>query len=152
VTSIPNPPGAWTIGDHLPPLDLPPVDRLSLIRYAAASGDFNPIHLVDEDAERAGLPGIIQHGMLTMAQLGALFTPWLAEGFIESFQTRFTGMLALGESLRLSATVTAIENRADGDRVTFTIDASTTDGRPIATGTLEFRRYAAPAPDAGRTP
>lgn len=50
-------------GDRLESITLLPVSRLDLIKYAGASGDFNPIHTIDEAAEKAGLPGMIAHGM-----------------------------------------------------------------------------------------
>ncbi|WP_029268687.1 MaoC/PaaZ C-terminal domain-containing protein, partial [Virgibacillus alimentarius] len=64
------------IGESLDPITLQPVSRLDLIKYAGASGDFNPIHTIDAAAEKAGLPGIIAHGMWTMGNLSKLFTPY----------------------------------------------------------------------------
>jgi len=129
----------WTVGDRLEERELPPVDRMALVRYAGASGDFNPIHIVDEEAKRTGLPGIIQHGMLTMAQMGTLVSPYLANGFVEHFQTRFVGMLFLGERLTIGGEVTAVEAHADDQTITFDLHARTHEGRQIAKGTLRFR-------------
>ncbi len=56
------------VGDELPKLTVLP-DRLTPVRYAGASGDFNPIHVDDEFAQRVGLPGRIMHGLWTMAQV-----------------------------------------------------------------------------------
>ncbi|MDQ0340810.1 acyl dehydratase [Caldalkalibacillus uzonensis] len=63
----------WNIGQELDPLTIPPVSRLELIKYAGASGDYNPIHTIDEEAAKAGLSGVIAHGMLTMAKMARLF-------------------------------------------------------------------------------
>ncbi|HEY8532383.1 MAG TPA: MaoC family dehydratase [Micromonospora sp.] len=52
------------------------VTRADLIRYAGASGDFNPIHWSDRVATAVGLPGVIAHGMLTMALVGRAVTEW----------------------------------------------------------------------------
>ena len=134
-------PRDWTVGTDLPERVLRPVDRLSLIRYAGASGDFNPIHTIDEEAREAGLPGVIQHGMLTMAQMGLLLTPYIEDGFIELFQTRFVGMLPLGETLRLGGRVTAVEPRENGVRFSCDVHARTTEGRAIARGSLRFVWY-----------
>ena len=71
---------AWKVGDELKVQTLPPITRLQLIKYAGASGDFNPIHTIDAAAEEAGLPGIIAHGMLTLATMGLLFSPYLEDG------------------------------------------------------------------------
>jgi acyl dehydratase len=55
------------------------VTRADLIRYAGASGDFNPIHWSDRVATGVGLPGVIAHGMFTMALAGRAVTTWLGD-------------------------------------------------------------------------
>ncbi|ARI76469.1 MaoC/PaaZ C-terminal domain-containing protein [Halobacillus mangrovi] len=90
-------------GDSLEPVTLEPVSRIDLIKYAGASGDYNPIHTIDEEAEKAGLPGIIAHGMWTMGNLAKLFTPYYEEGFIQNYSIRFKGMVFLGDVLTLHA-------------------------------------------------
>jgi len=62
--------GQIEVGETLPVIGLEPVSRLDLIKYAGASGDFNPIHTIDEEAERAGLPGNIAKGIGTIGQSG----------------------------------------------------------------------------------
>lgn len=130
----------WSLGDSLEPLDLPPVTRLDLVKYAGASGDYNPIHTIPEEAAKAGLPGVIQHGMLTMAQMARLFSPWLGAGVLERFQTRFRGMLFPGERLRIGGEVTGVEASDEGgQRYLFDVTAETSEGRTIATGSATFR-------------
>jgi acyl dehydratase len=85
---------SWAVGDELEGHTLPPVDRMRLITYAGASGGFNPIHLVDEAAKEAGLPGNIAHGMLTVATMGLLFFPYLEHGYVKGFRSRFLGMVS----------------------------------------------------------
>jgi acyl dehydratase len=76
-------------------LDLPErtfrVTRLDLVKYAGASGDFNPIHWSDRFAASVGLPGVIAHGLLTMALVGRALTEWAGNpaGIID-FNVRFT--------------------------------------------------------------
>jgi acyl dehydratase len=53
--------------------------RQDLVRYAGAAGDFNPIHWSDRVAAAVGLPGVIAHGMLTMALAGRLLTDWAGD-------------------------------------------------------------------------
>jgi acyl dehydratase len=65
-------------GDELPPLEVR-VRRADLVRYAGASLDFNPIHWNDKVAESVGLPGVIAHGMLTMALAGRIVTNWTGD-------------------------------------------------------------------------
>jgi acyl dehydratase len=78
-----------TAGTELPPLDVR-VRRADLVRYAGASLDFNPIHWNDRVAEDVGLPGVIAHGMLTMAVAGRLVTDWLGDpGRILEYSARF---------------------------------------------------------------
>jgi acyl dehydratase len=55
------------------------VTRADLVRYAGASGDFNPIHWSDRVASSVGLPGVIAHGMLTMALAGEALAAWLGD-------------------------------------------------------------------------
>lgn len=82
-------------GESLESITLPPVSRIDLIKYAGASGDFNPIHTIDEEATAAGLPGIIAHGMWTMGNLTKLFTPYLEDGLVTDYQIRFRGWYSL---------------------------------------------------------
>jgi acyl dehydratase len=67
------------------------VTRADLVRYAGASGDFNPIHWNDRTAANVGLPGVIAHGMFTMALAGRALVTWAADpaGVVE-FGVRFT--------------------------------------------------------------
>ncbi len=67
------------------------VTRADLIRYAGASGDFNVIHWSDRLATRVGLPGVIAHGMYTMALVGRAVTTWAgAPDAVVEFSVRFS--------------------------------------------------------------
>ncbi|MGC5050088.1 MaoC family dehydratase [Micromonospora sp. DT48] len=67
------------------------VTRADLIRYAGASGDFNPIHWSDRFATKVGLPGVIAHGMFTMALVGRAVTAWAGSpDAVVDFGVRFT--------------------------------------------------------------
>ena len=67
------------------------VTRADLVRYAGASGDFNPIHWNDRIATTVGLPGVIAHGMFTMALVGRAVTEWAgAPDAVVEFGVRFT--------------------------------------------------------------
>jgi acyl dehydratase len=77
-------------GDQLDPQTYR-VTRADLVRYAGASGDFNPIHWSDRVATGVGLPGVIAHGMLTMALAGRAVTTWTGDpGSIVEYGVRFT--------------------------------------------------------------
>ncbi|MFC4018296.1 MaoC family dehydratase [Micromonospora sp. GCM10011542] len=67
------------------------VTRADLVRYAGASGDFNPIHWSDRVATKVGLPGVIAHGMFTMALVGRALTEWAgAPDAVVDYNVRFT--------------------------------------------------------------
>lgn len=76
-----------------------PITRTDLIRYAAASRDHNAIHWSQTFAERAGLPGVIAHGMLTMGAAVQLVSDWAGDpGAVVDYQTRFTGMVPVADT------------------------------------------------------
>lgn len=84
------------VGDVLPELVLPAIDRTLLCRFAGASGDFNPIHIDIDLARRAGMPDVIVHGMLGMTWLGRLLTGWRPQSHLRSFSVRFVALTHLG--------------------------------------------------------
>lgn len=67
------------------------VNRADLVRYAGASGDFNPIHFNERFATEVGLPGVIAHGMFTMSAAVQLVSDWAGDpSAVIDYQTRFT--------------------------------------------------------------
>lgn len=97
-------------GDELPVLQVR-VTRAGLIRYAGASGDFNPIHWNERFAREVGLPDVVAHGMLTMALANRLVTTWIGDpGAIVECRVRFTRPVVVpddgqGALVELSGTV-----------------------------------------------
>ncbi|MFV0134261.1 MaoC family dehydratase [Streptomyces sp. HMX87] len=78
------------VGTELPAQSFP-VTRATLVRYAGASGDFNPIHWNEKFATDVGLPDVIAHGMFTMAEAIRVVTDWAGDpGAIVEYGTRFT--------------------------------------------------------------
>lgn len=101
-------------GDQLPALTVP-ITRGDLVRYAGASGDFNPIHYSESFAREVGLPDVIAHGMLTMALAGRLVTEWTGDpGAIVDYGVRFTRPVVVpdneGTELHVSGKVSAVED------------------------------------------
>ncbi len=129
---------SWENGQELESLTLPAVDRLTLIKYAGASGDYNPIHTIDQMATDLGLPSVIQHGMLTMAEVGRLFSPFLDRGLLGEFQTRFKGMVFLGDVLTVGGKVTGVEETPHGKSYKFDIYSRNQKGEDVATGKATF--------------
>ncbi|TDC49835.1 dehydratase [Jiangella ureilytica] len=94
------------------------ITRENLIRYAGASGDFNPIHWNERVATSVGLPNVIAHGMLTMGLAGRLLTDWLGDpAAVVEYGARFARPVVvpdddIGVAVRVAASVTQV--RDDG--------------------------------------
>lgn len=125
------------IGKALDEIQLKPVDRLTLIKYAGASGDYNPIHTIDDEAKQAGLPGIIAHGMWTMGNLSKLFTSFYEEGFIQNYKIRFKGMVFLKDVITLKAELT----EKTGNTLCFLVEAINQKGDRVLKGEVTFQLY-----------
>jgi acyl dehydratase len=116
---------ALTAGAALPAATYP-VTRLSLVRYCGASGDFNVIHWNERIARAVGLPDVIAHGMLTMAQAGRYVTDWAGPGaIVTEFGVRFSSMVVVpdddqGAAIEVSG---QIEDKLDGNRVAIALTA-----------------------------
>jgi acyl dehydratase len=94
------------------------VDRAMFVRYAGASGDFNPIHWNEDFAKSAGYPSVFAQGMFTAGVLGTFLTNWVGEDKVRRFRTRFTGQVWPDEKIVCSGKVTKVyeqdgEQRAD---------------------------------------
>lgn len=91
------------------------VTRADLVRYAGASGDFNPIHWSDRVATSVGLPGVVAHGMYTLALAGRALTGWVGDpARVVTFGGRFTKPVVVpdddqGTTVSVSGVVTAVE-------------------------------------------
>lgn len=110
--------------------------RESLVRYAGASGDVNPIHYRDDVAARVGLPGVLAHGMLTMGLAVETIVPWLGDGGrILEYGTRFTRPVVVGPDagadVHVVATVGAVDEEAGTARIDLavTVDDKTVLGK-----------------------
>ena len=133
-------PPVWKAGDELEERTPPPIDRGQLRKYAEASGDPNPIHLSDEAAKTAGLPGVIAHGMLTVATMGLLFSPYLEHGHVKTFRSRFSGMVFVGDVLRVGGRATEVQETDEGRLHTFEVYARREEDT-VASGEVGFLVY-----------
>ncbi|MEK9198406.1 MaoC/PaaZ C-terminal domain-containing protein [Ureibacillus sp. 179-F W5.1 NHS] len=118
-------------------MTLEPVTRMDLIKYSGASGDFNPIHTIDEEAKKAGLPGIIAHGMWTMGNLSKLFTPYYEEGYIQDYSIRFAGMVFLNDVLTLNAQLVEQTDEA----LHFKVNVTNQHDKEVVKGKVKFALY-----------
>jgi acyl dehydratase len=108
-----------------------PIERADLVRYAGASGDFNPIHWNERFATSVGLPNVIAHGMYTMAVAARVVTDWAGDpGAVVEYRVRFTRPVVVpdpeGAVLNVSAVVagTRDDGLVDVD-LTATVDGQT---------------------------
>ena len=137
-------------GDELPGF-VATVTRGDLVRYAAASGDANPIHLDDAAARAAGLPGVVAHGMATLAIAGRLVTAWAGPGAeVAVLRTRFPRPLVVpvdgGAELSVAGRVAEVAD--DG---TVRVDLTVTSGGTavLLQARAVVRPAAAPGADRG---
>ena len=93
------------VGDTLPALQLPVVDRTTLALFAGASGDHNRVHIDIDYVRAAGMPDVFAHGMLSMAWLGRLLTQWTDQRQLRSFGVRFQGITHLGHQITCTGKV-----------------------------------------------
>jgi acyl dehydratase len=114
-------------------------DRYLTVRYAGASGDFNPIHVDEEFAKQVGLPGRILHGLWTMAQVARAHTEALggARGpaSLERLSVQFRGMGVMEEEVVVTGTVREV----DGDRAIVDSEATQRGKRIIRNGEATIR-------------
>jgi acyl dehydratase len=98
------------VGDALPEV-ADTIERLDLIRYAGASGDFNPIHWSDEIARAVGLPGVIAHGMYSMAVAARMVSGWAGDpAAIKRLKVRFSAMIEPGQTLTANGEVAEVDD------------------------------------------
>jgi acyl dehydratase len=102
-------------GDEGPSL-VHELTRTDLVRYAGASGDFNPMHHDEVAAQGAGLPSVFGHGMFSMGLLGKAITDYVGIGNLKRYKVRFTKQTWPGETLTSRVVVTG-KREADGERL-----------------------------------
>lgn len=109
------------------------IDRALLVRYAGASGDFNPIHYNERVAREVGLDGVIAHGMATMGLAGAAVTDWAGDpGAVIDYGVRFTRQVLVPDPGEVELTVTGRVGALDPDARTVRVDlAVTVDGKSV---------------------
>ncbi len=127
------PAGSLTVGDVVAERTFT-LTRDSLVRYAGASGDFNPIHYRDDIAQSVGLPGVLAHGMLTMGLAVQPVIDWLGtSGWVSEYQVRFTRPVpvdaATGASLAVVAKVGVVDEAGARIDLTVTLDEATVLGK-----------------------
>ena len=112
-----------------------PVTRADLRAYAEASGDPNPIHLDPEVAAAVGLPGVIAHGMLTLALAARAVREWTGDAEVVELGARFAGMVVVpeeGTSLELTGKVVGVTDGLATISLTATCEGAKVLAAPTA--------------------
>ena len=110
------------VGTELPPLSVP-LQRVNLVMYAGASGDFNPIHWNERFAKAVGLPDVIAHGMLTMASAGRIVTDWVGDpGAVVEYGVRMTRPVVVSDDDKGALVVITAVVGAKNDDGTVRVD------------------------------
>ncbi len=131
---------AIEVGTQLPPLTVH-LTRADLVRYAGASGDFNPIHWSDRAATALGLEGVLAHGMLTMGTALRVVTDWIGDpARVVAYSTRFTKPVFVpdddtGAEVSFNGTVSAVSD----DVATVTVEAVCAGVKVLGAARVEVR-------------
>jgi acyl dehydratase len=124
------------IGDDIPTLNTKPITHLQLVRYAGASGDFNPLHTDPKVGETIGTGGIIAHGMLIMGFVGQMVSDYVGPQGLRKFGVRFKGMTHLDDVITCSGKITE-KHEIDGETlITGTVQAKDQRGDVKVNGTF----------------
>lgn len=113
-----------TVGQELPERVVGPLTQADVLRFAGASGDFNPLHYDTELARRAGFDAPVAMGQMTAGIVGAWLTDWCGVERLAEFEVRFVAPVLVGDTITLTGSVT---------------DVVTDDGREIARLTVAAR-------------
>jgi acyl dehydratase len=114
--------------------------RDSLVRYAGASGDFNPIHYRDDVAVSVGLPGVLAHGMLTMGLAVQCVVDWAGDpARVIDYQVRFTRPVLVDAQTGAAVGVSAKVGALDADTNVARIDLTVTCGGETVIGKAQIR-------------
>ncbi|MBI4965040.1 MAG: dehydratase [Desulfomonile tiedjei] len=121
------------VDDIMPVLVKAPIDQVQLVKYAGASGDFNPLHFDPEFGKAVGIGGVIAQGMLIAGFVGQAMTNWVPKKYIRKFGVRFAGMTRLGDVV----TVTGVVKEKTGNRIVCDLEAKNQNGALLVVGSFE---------------
>lgn len=127
------------VGEAIPKLVKPGVSHIQLVRYAGASGDFNPLHTDPKFGEMVGTGGIIAHGMLIMGFVGQMLSDYVGPLALRKFDVRFKGMTRLDDVITCTGHITE-KHEVDGEggegRIAGKVQAADQNGDVKVSGTF----------------
>src|SRR5438874_11229556 len=132
------------VGDDLPPLTKPAIDRVQIVRYAASSGDFNRLHLDEPYAHAVGFPGLFAPGMLAMAFVGQLLTAWLRRGHVRKLGARFIKLVWPGDELTCHGRIAELRRETGACYADVELWAENQKGELVLRGQATCELYESP--------
>jgi len=124
------------LGQAIPPFVIEGVGRPDFVRYAGASGDFNPIHFDDEFARGAGNPSVFGHGMLTAGLLATCVARFVGAEALRNYRVRFATRVWPGDTITCAGTVTKVYREGDETRIDGELTATNQNGEAVVSGTF----------------
>jgi len=113
------------------------VTRTDLVKYAGASGDFNPLHYDDAFARSAGLPGVMAHGMFSAGLLGSFLASWIEDRQVRRFKLRFRAPVWPGDTVHARGSVTRIRQSGSTTVAELALALCRDDRSEVVTATAE---------------
>jgi acyl dehydratase len=123
-------------GAAIPPFVVEDLTRTDLVRYAGASGDFNPIHHDEHFAGAAGNPTVFGHGMLTAGLVARCITDFVGAGSLRRYKVRFATRVWPGDTITCAGRVTKRYEDAGESRIDGEVTATTQRGETAVSGTF----------------
>lgn len=131
------------IGDELPEVLTPPIDRLRIAYMAVSMRDPNLVHVEDSYAAKSGLPSVIAHGTFVTSYAGAAISRAVGVDAVRRIRVDVTAPVFPGDVLRTQAVVTGAEPAADGQLLTIDVTVTNQDGVRVGRGTASVEQPAA---------
>ena len=124
-----------SVGDKHEAIVVENIQRTHIVKYAGASGDFNPLHHDDGIAQNmAGYPSVFAHGMLSMGLTGRMLTDWLGATSLKKYGVRFTKQVWPGDTLTAKGQVTAVAEEGGKQLVTIRVVTVNQNGESVVEG------------------
>src|SRR6266478_4001325 len=137
------------VGDDLPPLTKPAIDRVQIVRYASSSGDFNRLHLDEPYAHAVGFPGLFAPGMLALAFIGQLLSAWLRRGHVRKLGARFIKIVWPGDELTCRGRIAELRKESGACYADVELWAENQKGELVLRGQATCELYESPQNGGG---
>tara|TARA_A100001037_G_scaffold306870_1_gene357914 strand:+ start:39865 stop:40266 length:402 start_codon:yes stop_codon:yes gene_type:complete len=121
----------------MPDFTKKPITKVQLVKYAGASGDFNPLHFDEEYAKTRGLKKLIAHGMLSMGFLSEYVESVFGVGKIKKLQVNFKSMVFIGEEITCSGKINNLDTEEGREFALCSIEAKNSEGNIVTAGLVE---------------